>query len=349
MTPDATRRRSASLGALRLGAGVYAPLDFLEIGLAEKLERDLPFLLIVTEVDLASSSLAYTLALASQLTNITVMPTRRLVSEFWGDTLDPDRTADRLAALMLYCFGHLNALRHSPGPTNVMYALEGVQDLDRMARLDADQPTRISRTLPREARERSTRDGKARFALRMLAEDAGAIAAAVVHANLFRLLAMMPTMLAAALSVIVVLLFSAETRDVASAASVPQIASFSAMCLASAAFVLHRAFAFDALLSRDRRITESGIVTMAATIACLVLTLLLMFALSGGLIYLGIVTVFPERLMEDWPGSGEATAAVDHLKLGLFLASMGVLAGSLGGRSDSRDLVRGVLFITEET
>ena len=100
--------------------------------------------------------------------------------------------------------------------------------------------------------------------------------------------------------------------------------------LASAAFVLYRAFAFDTLLSRDRRITESGVVTMAATILCLALTLLLMFVLFGGLMYLGIVTVFPERLMEDWPGSGEATTAMDHLKLSLFLASMGVLAGSLG-------------------
>lgn len=35
-------------------AGVYASLDFIEIGVAEKLERNLPFLLIVTEVDLSS-------------------------------------------------------------------------------------------------------------------------------------------------------------------------------------------------------------------------------------------------------------------------------------------------------
>jgi len=34
---------------------------------------------------------------------------------------------------------------------------------------------------------------------------------------------------------------------------------------------------------------------------------------------------------------------------GRILAAMGVLAGSLGGRSDSRDLVRGVLFILEDT
>ena len=89
---------------------------------------------------------------------------------------------------------------------------------------------------------------------------------------------------------------------------------------------------------------------MAATILCLVLTLLLMFVLFGGLMYLVIITVFPERLMESWPGTGEGPRRpLDHLKLSLFLAAMGVLAGSLGGRSDSRDLVRGVLFITEET
>lgn len=38
------------------GAGNYAPLDLLEIGIAEKLERDLPFLIIVTEVDLSSTA-----------------------------------------------------------------------------------------------------------------------------------------------------------------------------------------------------------------------------------------------------------------------------------------------------
>ncbi len=331
------------------GAGNYAPLDFLEIGLAEKLERDLPFLIIVTEVDLSSSSLAYTLALQSQLTNIAIISTRRLDPGFWGDDPDPGRTARRLAALMLHSFGHLVDLHHAPDPADAMYPLEGVEDLDRMGGLSAAQLERVARTLPREANARSARDGKAGFICRTLARNAGAIARAVLRANPFRLLARMPTMMAAALSVIVVLLFGAETWDVAYAVSVPQIVSFSVMCLAAAAFVLYRAFAFDTLLSRDRRITESGVVTTAATLLSLLLTLLLMFAFFGALMYLAIVTVFPEQLMESWPGAGEATTALDHLKLSLFLAAMGVLAGSLGGRSDSRDLVRGVLFISEDT
>lgn len=119
------------------GAGNYAPLDFLEIGLAEKLERDLPFLLIVTEVDLSSSSLAYTLALPSPLTNIAIISARRLDPGFWGDAPDPERTAARLATLMLHSFGHLVALEHERDPANVMYPLEGVEDLDCMGQLTA--------------------------------------------------------------------------------------------------------------------------------------------------------------------------------------------------------------------
>ncbi|NNF59100.1 MAG: hypothetical protein HKN04_12770 [Rhodothermaceae bacterium] len=331
------------------GAGAYAPLDFLEIGLAEKLERRTHFLLIVTEVDLSSSTLAYTLALPSQLTNIGIISTKRLDPGFWGETADPKRAAARLSALLLHTFGHLLNLPHSAHPTNVMYPLESVEDLDRMGMLAPEQLAEMRRALPREAHERVARTGRLGFILNVLVTDARAIGRAVVRANPLRLLTKMPTMIAAALSVIIVLLFSAETWDVASAVSVPQVVVFSGASFTAAAFVLYRAFAFDALLSRDRLLTESTVVTAAATVLSLLATLVLLFLFFGGLMYVGIITVFPERLMETWPTTDPATRTLDHLKLSLFLASMGVLAGSLGGRSDSRDLVRSVLFLTEES
>ena len=204
-----------------------------------------------------------------------------------------------------------------------------------MGSLSEAQLDRIARALPREANERSARAGKPGFVCRTLLRNAGGIARAVAQANPVRLLSRMPTMLAAALSVIVVLLFGAETWDVAHAVTVPQIALFSLICLAAATFVLHSAFAFDTLLSRDRRITETSVVTAAATFASLLATLLTMFGFFACIMYLAIVTIFPEELMASWPGTGEATTAFDHLKLSLFLAAMGVLAGSLGGRSDT--------------
>jgi hypothetical protein len=331
------------------GAGAYAPLDFLAIGLAEKLERRVHFLLIVTEADLSSSSLAYTLALPSQLTNVGILSTKRLNPGFWGEDPDADIAASRLHSLMLHTFGHLLNLAHEKDERNVMYPVQNVDDLDAMQVLTPAQIERMQRMLPREAHEKSTRDGRVPFVLKTLVTTADSIARAILRANPFRLLSKMPTMLAAALSVIVVLFFGAETWDVASAVSLPQIILFSVFSIAAAAFVLYRAFAFDALLSRDRRLTESTVVTAAATLLSLLLTLIAMFFFFAGVMYIAIVTIFPEQLMTTWPTVDPATRTLDHVKLSLFLAAMGVLAGSLGGRSDSRDLVRSVLFITEES
>lgn len=309
----------------------------------------MPFLLIVTEVDLASSSLAHALALPSRLTNVAVISTKRLSPELWSGVPDPDRAAPRLAALMLHSFGDPVALDHHGDPTNPMVRPGEVEDLNRMAALTPPSMSRMARTLPTKANERWTVDGKTAFVAATLVRDAGGNARAVVRANPFRLLAKMPTTIAAALSVIVVLSFSAETWDVATAVSVPQVVGYSAMCLGGAAFALYRAFVFDTLLSRDRRLTEGAVVTTAATLLSLAATLLAPSALFGARMWFVILTVFPAAPMDRWPGVGAATTRLDHLKLSRFLAAMGVLAGSLGGLLDSRDLLRGVLFITEET
>ena len=335
------------------GAGAYAPLDFLEMGLAEKLERRLPFLLIVTEVDLSSSNLAYTLALPSQLANIGVVSTKRLDPGFWGDARDPDRAADRLAALLLHTFGHLLNLGHSDDPANAMHPIHGVDGLDGMGTLAPGQLDRLRQTLPRESHDRvaagTGRRARWGFAARVIAADAGSIARAVVRANPFRLASRLPTMIAAGLSVVIALLFGSETWEVASAVSVSEVAVFSAASVAAASFVLYRAFAFEALLGRDGRLAESTVVTVAATVTSLSLTVVVLFAAFAGMVYGGVETVFPQRLKALWLSLDGAGPGLDVLKLSLFLAAMGVLAGSLGGRSDSRDLVRGVLFLDEES
>jgi hypothetical protein len=345
------------------GAGAYAPLDFLEIGVAEKTERGLPFLIIVTEVDLTSSRLAYTLALPSQLTNVAIMSSKRLDPGFWGETPDAETAAQRLTALMLHSFGHLLNLSHRPSddtdPTagsgtsgakngNVMKPIEKVEDLDALGGFSDAQWAKMKRNLPREARERSTRDGRLVFIVATLFRDAPEIMRAVGRANPFRLVLKLPTMIAAALSVILVLLFSTETWDVAGTVSLGQVGLFGVVSLGAALFVLYRAFALGAQMSRDRLLTETTVVTVAVTVLSLGITLLILFAGFGAAMYLAVIGVFPEKLMQSWPTVDPAVKTLDHVKLSLFLAGMGVLAGSLGGRSDSRELVRGVLFIDEE-
>jgi len=330
-------------------AGAYAPFDFLRIGLTEKLERKVHFLLIVTEVDLAATTLSYTLALPSPLTNVAVVSTKRLDPAFWGGEPNDARLVQRLTTLLLHSFGHLLNLPHVDDADNAMYDLLEVQDLDAMDQLTEPQRERMRRALPLEAHERTSRHHHWRFALQTLVRDWRSIARAVARANPLRLVTRLPTMITAALSVIIVVFFSAEVWDVGSTVELYQLAMFSVAAVLGATAVLYRSFAFGGMLSRGRVLAESAVVTGVATALCLFLTMLLLFSLFVGLTYLGTATIFPQKLMETWPTVDPAVRPIDHLKLSLFVAALGLLAGSLGGRADSKDLVRGVLFVDEET
>ena len=330
-------------------AGAYSPLDFLQIGMTEKLERDAHFLLIVTEVDLAATTFSYTLALPSQLTNVGVVSTKRLHPAFWGDSEDEELLVQRLATLLLHTFGHLLNLSHAEDPQNVMYDFDGVDDLNAMRRLTDGQREQMRRALPSEAHEHTRREGRVSFVLRTLLGDWRSIVRAVARANPLRLVARLPTMITAALSVIIVVFFSAEVWDVASTVELYQLVLFSAVAVVTASAVLYRAVSFGGVLGRGRVLAESTIVTTVATVLSLLLTMVLLFAVFMGLTYLGTVSIFPRKLMETWPTVDPAVRTLDHIKVSLFVAALGVLAGSLGGRADSKDLVRGVLFIDEET
>jgi predicted Zn-dependent protease len=330
-------------------AGAYSPLDFLQIGMTEKLERDVHFLLIVTEVDLAAKNFSYTLALPSQLTNVAVISTKRLNPSFWGDEDNEALSVRHLSALLFHSFGHLLNLSHSKDNTNVMYDFTSVEELAAMEKLTDAQGKKMQQALPREARERTSKKNHWLFVIRTLFRDWRSIGRAVMRANPFRLITRLPTMITAALSVIIVVFFSAEIWDVGSTVELYQIATFSAVAVATATAVLYRAFAFSGVLSRDRELSESTALTGAATLLSLLLTMVLLFTLFMGLTYLGTVTIFPRKLMETWPTVDPAVRILEHFKLSLFVAALGVLAGSLGGRADSKDLVRAVLFVDEET
>lgn len=330
-------------------AGAYAPLDFLQIGLTEKLERGVHFLLIVTEVDLAATTLSYTLALPSQLTNLAIVSTRRLDPAFWGDGRDDDAVVERLTVLLLHSFGHLLNLKHHDEADNAMRLVDSVEDLDGGAAFTEPQRTAMRTALPREAHERTSRGNHLGFVLSVLASDWRSLGAAVRRANPFRLATRLPTMVTAALSVLIVVFFSPEMWDVASTVELYQLLALSLLSVGASSAVLYQAFAFRGVLGRGRVLAESTVVTSAATLLTLVLTMLVLFLGFAALIYVGILTIFPRQLMETWPTVDPAVRTLDHVKMSLFVSALAVLAGSLGGRADSKTLVRAVLFVDEET
>ena len=330
--------------------GSYNALDFIQLGLAEKAERGLSFLIIVTDVDLSAAKTSYTLALPSRVTNIAIVTTRRLDPKFWGEARDTERAKERLSTLLIHAFGHLLNLKHSDDPTNVMAKIEGVESLDTMTQFTPAQLADIRDTLPREAFDQSSKGGRLGFTLATMGRRWRQILRAVVRANPLMLVTKMPTMLATAFSVIALLLFGAEIWDYAALASNGQVLALTAMSFLIGTFVLYRAFAFAPVNARDGRVMESTVVTSLATMLTLFLTLVVMFLVFAGLMLFFAQTIFPERLMSSWISVDgvDARSLGDHLRLAGFLAGLGVLSGSLGGSADSRSVVRRVLFVQDE-
>ena len=50
----------------------YEPLDFLEVAVSEKIERDLAFMIVVTEVELASKNKSYLMAMENREIGVSV-------------------------------------------------------------------------------------------------------------------------------------------------------------------------------------------------------------------------------------------------------------------------------------
>lgn len=158
-----------------------------------------------------------------------------------------------------------------------------------------------------------------RFVVSVLVEDAGEILRSAGRAGQIRLIGKLPTLIAAAVSVITILLFSPEMWDVASTVSILQVTLFAGVALAVALLVLYRAFALNVRISREGQLTETAVVTVATTLLTLSTTLLALFAAFACTMYLAIVSVFPERLMSTWPTVDPAVRTFDHVKMSLFL------------------------------
>lgn len=327
----------------------YRALDFVQIGINEKTERKLAFLIIITEVEIAAASLSYLLALPSQLTNVAIISTRRLADRGSEEINDTALMADRLATLMLNCFGRLLNLPYQSIADNYMNKLTVPTELDAMDHFTARQFAQMIRNLPREANDRFSGKNKLSFILQQTAANVPRIVRGALRANPLRIATKLPTMIATALSVIILLIFGGETWDFAASVSAPQLTVFVVASFVMATFVLYRAFSFRLVDTRRGRTAESSVVTAGATYLALVLTLLVLFVFFGLLMYGVVVFVFPDPLMSTWTSDKDGATFGAHMRLVFFLAAVGVLSGSLGGSADSRSVVRNVLFAIDET
>jgi len=328
--------------------GSYSPLELLRLGVIEKVERKPNFLIVITEVEIAAHLTTYSVALPSPLTNVSVLSLKRLNPVFWG--MDENNTViiNRLVGLLLQTIGHLLNLPSHDSPQNIMYRFEELSALESMREITDEQIKRMKRGLPSEARDLTARTPAYGFVWQRILANGSSIWRTVVRSNPFSLALQMTTMIAAAVSLMVVIFFSTEMWDIGSTVELYQFMIFALLCVGIATLVIYRAYPLRTVSTHTRRVSESLVVTNAATFFTLFLTMWVLYAGFWLLIYFGILTLFPDTLMETWPTVDPATRTLDHIKISTFIAAMGILVGSLGGRADNEELMRRILFINEK-
>ncbi|ABA59333.1 conserved hypothetical protein [Nitrosococcus oceani ATCC 19707] len=330
-----------------------APTDLLQKGEHEREIRRWDYAFVVTRADLKSYYKPYALAIPSRAINVAVLSTARLAFH-----LDDDKNntvmAQQIFALGMHLLGDLNDLPHRDDPKGFMYPPRIIRDLDGMTSYSQKEQEQLAEAFAEVGDirlEEQFQTGKTRpwlFYLKVLGRSRGDIASAVIQAKPWEFPFRLSRLTAAAISTLLVLIITAEVWELGMSQPPLLVTGLSLLALTGTSlFILKRQ---QLLLHRGKRpLTEQTVITNLAITTVVVLgmttTYLMLFLL---VLLLGKVFYNPV-LLQGWAASLESHIYLRHyLVLSGFIASLGIMIGSLGASFEGQRYFRHVTYVDEE-
>jgi len=334
------------------------PVALLDFGIHERDAMHWDFCLVVTGADLVSHYKPYALAVPSRSVSVGVISTARIDPKAEGREMpEEDRAllmAQRIHALALHLFGHLNGLEHGGELPQAMFDLREVADLDRMDGYDAEDVERLREELEdvADVRLEEVRGAASRplaFYPRAVWMNLDDIWSAVRLAQPWMFPVRLSRLTTAAASALVILLITAEAWDLGMNQRPGFVVALSVLTLlATTAYVLKRQ---RLLVRRGRgRLTEQTVVTNVSIALTVMLGLGVTYAALYGLTLLLARVLFPDPLVATWAASLDGGVGARHyLVLAGFVAALGILIGSLGASFEEESYFRHIAYVDEET
>lgn len=329
----------------------------LEQGIVERDLRAWDYAFVVTEADLRGYDKPYTHGVPSRAVNVAVVSTARLDPRSSGHKLPEEErselSAERIVALGMHLFGHLNGLEHDPDKTSYMHDFHDVSELESMTRWTDVDSREVQAQLVEVADPRleETTGDRSRLAFYLGAARLNwtAIVKAIVSAKPWLLPVRLSRFTTAASSASVILLVTAEVWDLAFSQELSVIPLVSALALGlTATFIVTR----QRLLHRrgEGRLTEQIVVTNIAVLVSVVIGLATTFVGLSLLTFLVSWCLFPPELVESWASSSARFAGAGaYWGLAGFIASLGIAIGALGASFEEEDYFRHIAYVDEET
>ncbi|QBQ54067.1 hypothetical protein [Nitrosococcus wardiae] len=330
-----------------------APADLLQKGIHEREIRHWDYAFVVTRADLKSYYKPYALAISSRAVSVAVLSTARLSFQSTADK-DNALMAQQIFALGMHLLGDLNDLPHENDPQGFMYPPQAIDDLDQMNSYSQKEQDQLAEAFSEvadirlEEQSQASKTRPSLFYLKVLWNSSGDIANAVIQAKPWEFPFRLSRLTAAALSTLLILIITAEVWELGMSQPPPLVAGLSFVALiGTSLFILKRQ---RLLLRRSkRRLTEQAVITNVAITIVVVLgmmtTYLMLFSLA---LFLGMVFYNP-TLLQGWVASLEGHIYLQHyLVLAGFIASLGILMGSLGASFEGQRYFRHVTYVDEE-
>lgn len=323
------------------------PSDFVDIASFRKTEGPYDALVVVTDVPLVSRYRQVVPGLASAVTRIIVISTRKFIISPRNQPvrkLDDASVQHNSIALMLHLFGHLFGLQHISEGSGAMATYRF--DENRKSPLHFSESSRRKMRskaagFPDEVKEQDGIFHSLLFHIKSASKHPKDVLRPLWRNRAPLIPLSLPTLATAAVAPTIILIFSAEIWDVALhlTDSVAWLTGLSSIVLAAWYMMVSLKLFFP---RKERRI-----ITEHAAVANVTVFLTLLLAMAGLffmilLVMLGLeYFVFPPDLMREWPSlDNPEVTTTDKIRLAVFIGTLGVVTGALAGGLESRTVVR---------
>jgi predicted Zn-dependent protease len=320
------------------------PSEFLDEAALHMVERPYDLVVVVTDVPTTTRSDRTVAGLASPVSRVVVVSTRRLLRPLGREstrTLDSEPVRWNAATLVTHLLGHVLGADHGDGGVMAPFSYDpsrrGVPSFDADVR---NHLRRIAERVPEESVSRGRIRGLAFHAL-SLVRNPGTVASTLLHSRAPLIPFSLPRLSTAAVTPTLILVFSAEAWDVGLNLSNLTAVLFAVGSIVAAAVHLLYVQRLSFPREHSQVITEH-MALMNVTVFCiLVLAMVGLFALVGSIILLIELAVFPPNLMTNWPSLEDPSVSlVDLVRVGVFISTLGVLSGALAGGIENRMALR---------
>ena len=335
---------------------VRRPSDFLDEACLRMVEGPFDLVFVLTDVGLSSRGERVVAGLASEISHVAVISTRKLLITPRGKpirTLQDPSVRSNAAALALHLLGHLLGLDHTSGERGGVMAPfrfdEERQELPMFSLLERRRLHARSRAIREHTEETRNALATILFHFRSTRRHIGAVLRPLWRNGAVLLPLSLPSLATAAVTPTFILVFTAEIWDVGLNMQ-PHVAWTFAIAniLAATWYLLGVQNLF--FPHKERRLLTEHLAALNVTILLSILLAVSGLFLMVSLLMLFIETyIFPPQLISEWPTLEDPVVTpLDKFLLAAFISSVGVLTGALAGGLESRTLIRHLALFERE-